>query len=87
MYIVAIAWTYVALMMALAEAFHPNGTVVGAVMTFVLYGVAPVAVLIYIMGTGQRRRLRQLQDAANSAQPDTGRHASTDTVAAVREKT
>jgi hypothetical protein len=36
MYLIVIAWTYVALMMGVAEANHPNGTVLGAVFTFVL---------------------------------------------------
>lgn len=39
MYLVAIAWFYVALMMALAEATHPQGTVLGAVFTLLLYGI------------------------------------------------
>ena len=34
MYLVAIGWIYVALMMALAEAMHPSGGVLGAVITF-----------------------------------------------------
>ena len=43
MLLVVIAWTYVALMMAVAEANHPQGSLLGAVITFVLYGVGPVA--------------------------------------------
>lgn len=82
MYIVAIAWIYVALMMAVAEAQHPNGTVLGAIITFVLYGVVPVAIVLYIMGTPHRRRARkarEAQEAAASAEPDAGGHAATDT--------
>ncbi|TWG80451.1 hypothetical protein L602_000500000970 [Cupriavidus gilardii J11] len=51
MYIVAIGWLYVALMMAITE--H---TVVAGVVTFLLYGVGPVALLLYILGTPARRR-------------------------------
>lgn len=51
MYIVAIGWLYVALMMAITE--H---NVVAGVATFLMYGVAPVALVLYIMGTPGRRR-------------------------------
>ena len=33
MYLVVIAWLYVVLLMALAEAFSPQGTVLGAIVT------------------------------------------------------
>jgi uncharacterized membrane protein len=64
MYLVAIGWMYVALMMALAEAFHPQGGVLGALVTFVLYGVLPVSIVMYVMGTPLRRRARQAREAA-----------------------
>ncbi len=64
MYLVAIAWMYVVLMLAVAEALSSNGTVVGAVLTFVFYGVLPLAVVMYLMGTPMRRRARQAADAA-----------------------
>jgi hypothetical protein len=94
MYIVPIAWLYVALMMAVAEAVHPNGTVLSAVFTFLLYGVGPVALVVYVMGAPARRRVIKaraaaemaLTAAAHSVQPDTGRHATTDAVAPVREE-
>ena len=61
MYLVAIAWIYVVLMMAVAEATHSQGSVLGAIITFLLYGVLPLAVVLYIMGTPMRRRDRQRQ--------------------------
>ncbi|MEY8876458.1 MAG: hypothetical protein AB9M60_08120 [Leptothrix sp. (in: b-proteobacteria)] len=67
MYLVAIAWLYVALMMALAEAFHPAGGVLGAVVTFVLYGLAPVALVMYLMGTPMRGRDRKRRELAERA--------------------
>jgi hypothetical protein len=36
MYLVVIAWLYVALMMAVAEATHARGTLLGAFFTFLL---------------------------------------------------
>jgi membrane protein implicated in regulation of membrane protease activity len=58
MYLVAIGWLYVALMMAVAEATHSQGSLLGAVITFVLYGVLPLSVILYILGTPARRRRR-----------------------------
>jgi hypothetical protein len=56
MYIVPLAWLYVALMMSVAEATNTTGTVLGAVITFVLYGLLPVGLILYFMGAGARRR-------------------------------
>ncbi len=86
MYLVAIAWIYVVLMMAIAEALSSQGTVIGAVITFFLYGVLPLSVLLYIMGTPMRRRQRKAEEAAASAEPDSGSHAAGDAVATEREK-
>ncbi|WP_413896290.1 hypothetical protein [Rhodoferax sp.] len=69
MYIVPLAWVYVALMMAVAEANHSNGTVLGACITFLLYGVLPVAVLVYIMGAPARRRRIKANEAARQQAP------------------
>ncbi len=53
MYIVAIGWLYVTLLMAATE---PNVT--AGVLTFLFYGAAPLALLLWLMGTPQRRRQR-----------------------------
>ena len=79
MYLIAIAWIYVVLMMSVAEAISSQGSVLGAVVTFILYGVLPLSLLMYIMGTPGRKRARR---AAESAQKDGGGHAAGDTVAA-----
>lgn len=92
MYIVAIAWMYVALMMAVAEATNTNGTVLGAIVTFILYGVAPVSLVVYLMRSPGRKRAIKAKEAleAASLQPNTASHAPTaaelDSVAPVREK-
>ena len=62
--IVALAWLYVALMMALAEATSPVGSVLGAIVTFVGYGVLPVALVSYILATPARRRARKAAERA-----------------------
>jgi len=56
MYLIPIAWLYVALMMGVAEATNTTGTVLGGVITFVLYGVGPVALVVYLMGAPARRK-------------------------------
>jgi hypothetical protein len=94
MYLIAIAWLYVALMMAVAEANHAQGTFTGAVLTFVLYGVAPVSLLMYLLGRPGRRRARLAREAraeaaaaaTASADPDAGGEAPADPVAPVRKE-
>ena len=70
MYLIVIAWTYVTLMMAVAEATSPNGTVLGAVITFALYGMLPMGILVYILGTPSRKRAIKAREAAEQAAYD-----------------
>ena len=92
MYIVAIAWIYVALMMAVVEATNTNGTVLGAIVTFILYGLLPVSLVVYLMHSpGRKRAIKEKEAAeASSLQPNTASHAPTaaesDRVPPVREK-
>lgn len=89
MYIVPIAWLYVTLMMAVAEATNSNGTVLGAIITFLLYGLLPVALVVYLMRSPARRKAMRAREAASN-EPDAGGHAAAaaepDAVAPVREK-
>ena len=68
MYLVLIAWIYVALMMAVAEATSPVGSLLGALFTFLLYGLLPMGVVGYIMGSPARRRAIKAKQAAERAQ-------------------
>ena len=43
-------------MMSVAEATNSNGTVLGAIVTFVLYGLLPIALMLYFMGAPGRKR-------------------------------
>ena len=101
MYLIAIGWIYVTLLMAIAEATNTNGSVLGAVITFLLYGVGPTALLMYILGTPGRRRARRAREQAESdtpaeqsdtgtpppsSQPDAGGQAAADPIAPVREE-
>jgi hypothetical protein len=92
MYLVLIAWLYVALMMAVAEATSPIGTVLGAVFTFLLYGALPMLVVGYIMGTPARKRARLAREAAeieaqtSGLAPNANSETASDTVTPVRKE-
>jgi hypothetical protein len=90
-YLVVIGWFYVVLMMAVAEASNTTGTVLGAIVTFFLYGLIPIALVVYLMRTPQRRKEIKAREAAEdlahklraienatpvSDPPDAGGHAS-----------
>jgi len=62
MHLVMLAWLYVTLMMTVAEALSPVGTVLGAAITFILYGLLPMLIVGYILGTPARRRARKAMD-------------------------
>jgi hypothetical protein len=67
MYLIVIAWLYVTLLMALAEAFSTQGSVLGAIITFVFYGLLPMALVVYLMGTPLRYKARnKAQQTAQS---------------------
>lgn len=80
LYLVAIAWMYVVLMVAVAEAVAPQGTLLGAFFTLVGWGLLPLSIVLYILGTPARRRARR----ASAAQPDGGSQPTGDAVAPER---
>jgi len=63
MYLIVIAWIYVVLMMSVAEASNSNGSVLGALITFVLYGAVPVSLVVYLMGAPARSKAIKKRDA------------------------
>ncbi len=62
MHIVAIGWLYVALMMAITET-----SITAGVLTLLFYGLFPVAIILYISGSKQRKRKRAAEQAARHA--------------------
>ncbi len=84
LYIVALAWMYVVLMVALAEVFSPQGTVLGAAFTVVGWGVVPLSVVLYILATPSRRAARKARESA--VDPDGGGHAAGDPVTPERKE-
>jgi hypothetical protein len=101
-HLIVIGWLYVVVMMAIAEATNTNGTVLGAIVTLFLYGLGPVALVVYLLGAPGRRkavRARELaaqeearraaaepRDAEGSGLPDAHGKAAADTVAPVRKE-
>jgi hypothetical protein len=91
MYIVVIAWMYVVLMMSVAEATNATGTVLGAIVTFILYGLLPVVLVVYLMRSPARNRANKAKRAEfatrvetpadlkvpDSLDPNAASHAST----------
>lgn len=76
MVLVLIAWIYVTLMMAVVEATSSQGSLLGACITFLLYGVAPVSLAMYLLRTPSRRRALRARAQAASIEPDAGGHAT-----------
>lgn len=64
MHIVALAWMFVVVLMTLTEATSSQGTVLGAFFTLLLYGVLPLALVLYLLGTPMRRRAQRAAEAA-----------------------
>jgi predicted membrane channel-forming protein YqfA (hemolysin III family) len=53
LYIVAIGWIYVVLMMSVTET-----SAVAGIATFLFYGMLPLGVILYVMNTPKRRAAR-----------------------------
>ena len=92
MYIVAIAWTFVVLMMTLAEATSSQGSLLGAFFTLLLYGLLPLAIVLYLLDTPARRAARRrvevmLADGSAGPQGDSGGQATGLAVAPERKET
>ncbi len=95
MLLVAIAWIYVVLMVAVVEATGPQGSVLGAFFTLLLYGVLPLLIVGYLFMSPARKRARRAAQSSacdeTSAQavaldPDGGGHPAGDAVAAERKE-
>ncbi|OHC72290.1 MAG: hypothetical protein A3H93_14400 [Rhodocyclales bacterium RIFCSPLOWO2_02_FULL_63_24] len=60
MYVIAIGWLYVTLLMAATEQNLTAG-----VLTFLVYGIAPLALFLWLFGTPQRRRQRLAREVVD----------------------
>lgn len=60
MYIIAIAWLYVTVLMAATEK-----TITAGALTFVFYGLLPCALLLWILGVNHRRHKKYAKELGN----------------------
>ena len=60
MYIVAIGWLFVIIMMAITSTSLLSG-----VLTLFCYGILPLSLFLWIVGTPQRRRRAASRDATD----------------------
>jgi hypothetical protein len=58
MYIIAIGWLWVVLLMAITES-----NIVAGVLTFIFYGLLPCSLLMWLLLTPARRRRQAAQNA------------------------
>jgi TRAP-type C4-dicarboxylate transport system permease small subunit len=72
MYIVVIGWMYVVLMMSITEE-----SAIAGIMTFLMYGAVPVAIILYLSGTRQRRHRRA---AAEKQRKDAAARSASDSI-------
>ena len=95
MVLIAIAWLYVVLMVAVVQASSPQGTLLGAFFTVLFYGLVPLAIAGYLFFSPARRRRRRAMEAEKAPStalpvpgldPDQRGHAPGDTVAPIREE-
>jgi hypothetical protein len=99
MYLVVIAWMYVVVMMAAAEASSTTGSLLGAFVTLVLYGLLPLAIVMYLLNTPARRRAQRaarqappapgtpdFDESAGAPDPNQGSHAAGEPVSPVRKE-
>lgn len=83
MYIIAIGWLYVTLLVAANE-----GSIVAGIISFTFYGLLPCGLLLWMSGTKVRRQRRAYLEARTargdqSEQPDQAGHATGDTVTSI----
>jgi sulfite exporter TauE/SafE len=85
---------YVVLMVAVVEATSAQGTVLGAMFTLLLYGLLPLGIVLYLLSSPARKRLRRAQEGLAAGEsgavapldPDGGGHAPGDPVAPERKE-
>jgi amino acid permease len=71
LYLIAIAWVYVVLLMSLAES-----SLIAGIMTFIFYCVIPLSLVLYILSSPARKRQikerekAQIKERQQSAQQD-----------------
>lgn len=71
MYLIAIAWLYVVVIVSVSDT-----TVLGGLVTFIFWGLCPLALFLWLFGTPRRNKARREAeaDAASNDSSETDRH-------------
>lgn len=72
MYIIAIAWLYVTVLMAATEK-----TITAGILTFIFYGLLPCALLLWLLGVKHRRYKQTKLTEGNVGKPNSA-HTQSD---------
>jgi hypothetical protein len=72
MYIIAIAWLYVTVLMAATEK-----TITAGILTFTFYGLLPCALLLWLLGVKHRRYKQTKLPEDDMGKPDSA-HTQSD---------
>ncbi|CAN5465237.1 hypothetical protein BH10PSE17_BH10PSE17_21600 [soil metagenome] len=84
MYIIAIGWGFVVVLMAAAEAMT---TTIGAgLLTLFFYGVVPMTIFVYLFGRRRRAPASGASFDTRSGARDEGADATGDAIAPIREE-
>jgi hypothetical protein len=67
MYIVAIGWLYIVVLMAISETNWVAG-----ILTFTFYGLFPLSILLWLFGGPVRRRRRAMTEGGEATQGASG---------------
>jgi biotin transporter BioY len=73
MYIIAIAWLYVVILMAVTEK-----SVTAGLLTFIFYGLLPCALLLWLLGSKHRQRYRKKTLSDDNMREPNGANSQTD---------
>lgn len=84
-HVIAAAWLFVVVLVAVVQATSPQGSLLGALGTVLVWGALPLGLLLYLMGATARIQRRRAA-ARSAADPDGGGHAPGDAVATERKE-
>ena len=73
MYIIAIGWLYVTVLVALNEP-----TIVSGIISFLFYGLLPCGLLLWLAGSKVRRQRRRYQQSLADQRADAGNRGNTE---------
>jgi biotin transporter BioY len=73
MYIIAIAWLYVVILMAITEK-----SVTAGLLTFIFYGLLPCALLLWLLGSKHRQRYSKKTLPDDNMREPNGANTKTD---------